>query len=174
MNWKPYLAEFLSSFILVLVALSVVSHISNGGEITKVALALGLTIITLISTWGIFSRGNINPLFSLGASVAGEQPWGQTICFWISQVLGGIAALVTASWLFFRSVNPTHVEYGNSKETDTVDFWAVTRAVLVEVVLSFIMVSAYLFSRRSGNLVNAHHHWTLQGNKTKVNQPKVE
>jgi len=57
-----------------------------------VALAFGLTVVTMAYAVGHISGGHFNPAVSLGAAVSGRLPWKDLPGYWISQVIGGLLA----------------------------------------------------------------------------------
>ncbi|OMC23272.1 aquaporin Z [Mycobacterium colombiense] len=57
-----------------------------------VALAFGLTVVTMAYAVGHISGGHFNPAISLGAAVSGRLPWKDLPGYWISQVVGGLLA----------------------------------------------------------------------------------
>jgi aquaporin Z len=57
-----------------------------------VALAFGLTVLTMAYAVGGISGGHFNPAVSLGLAVAGRFSWNELIPYWVVQVLGGLAA----------------------------------------------------------------------------------
>ncbi len=57
-----------------------------------VALAFGLTVLTMAYAVGGISGGHFNPAVSLGLMVAGRLPAKDLIPYWVAQVLGAIAA----------------------------------------------------------------------------------
>jgi aquaporin Z len=57
-----------------------------------VALAFGLTVVTMAYAVGHVSGGHFNPAISLGAAVGGRLPWKDLPGYWISQVVGGLVA----------------------------------------------------------------------------------
>ena len=57
-----------------------------------VALAFGLTVLTMAYAVGGISGGHFNPAVSLGLAVAGRFRWAELIPYWIAQLAGGIAA----------------------------------------------------------------------------------
>lgn len=57
-----------------------------------VALAFGLTVVTMAYAVGHVSGGHFNPAISLGAAVSGRLPWRDLPGYWISQVAGGLLA----------------------------------------------------------------------------------
>ena len=59
-----------------------------------VALAFGLTVLTMAYAVGPISGGHFNPAVSLGLAVGGRFAWGELIPYWIAQVVGGLVAAV--------------------------------------------------------------------------------
>jgi aquaporin Z len=60
-----------------------------------VALAFGLTVLTMAYAVGHISGAHFNPAVSLGMAIGGRFSWGELIPYWIAQVVGGfVAALV--------------------------------------------------------------------------------
>ena len=56
-----------------------------------VALAFGLTVLTMAYAVGGISGGHFNPAVSLGLAIADRFSWNDLIPYWIAQTLGGIA-----------------------------------------------------------------------------------
>lgn len=57
-----------------------------------VALAFGLTVVTMAYAVGHISGGHFNPAVSLGAAIGGRLPWKDVPGYWIAQVVGGLIA----------------------------------------------------------------------------------
>lgn len=93
---KPSLAEFLGTFWLVFggcgSAVLACNFPDAGIGFVGVALAFGLTLLTMAYTIGPISGCHINPAVSVGLWAAGRFPAGKLAPYIIAQVLGGIAA----------------------------------------------------------------------------------
>ena len=59
-----------------------------------VALAFGLTVLTMAYAVGPISGGHFNPAVSLGLAIGGRFSWGELVPYWIAQVVGGFVAAV--------------------------------------------------------------------------------
>lgn len=60
-----------------------------------IALAFGLTVLTMAYAVGAVSGGHFNPAVSLGLAIGGRFAWSELIPFWIAQLVGGfLAALI--------------------------------------------------------------------------------
>jgi aquaporin Z len=55
-----------------------------------VALAFGLTVLTMAYTVGHISGGHFNPAVSLGLAVAGRFDYKDVLPYWAAQVIGGV------------------------------------------------------------------------------------
>ncbi len=89
-------AEFIGTFWLVLggcgSAVLTLSVPNVGIGILGVALAFGLTIVTMAYCIGHVSGCHLNPAVTLGMVVGGRHPAKDLLPYWIVQVLGAIAA----------------------------------------------------------------------------------
>jgi aquaporin Z len=89
-------AEFLGTFWLVLggcgsaVLAAAFPHVGIG--LLGVALAFGLTVVTMAYAVGHISGAHFNPAVTLGLVAAGRTPPGEAVGYVIVQVAGAIAA----------------------------------------------------------------------------------
>lgn len=92
-------AEVVGTFALVLVTLAALLYAPLSGLGTiGMALGAGLVLAAGTAALGHVSGGHFNPAVSLGAAIAGRLSWLDMPVYWLSQLLGGIAA---AALLFF-------------------------------------------------------------------------
>lgn len=93
---KPYGAEFLGTFWLVLggcgSAVLAAAFPNVGIGLLGVALAFGLTLLTMAYVIGDISGCHINPAVSIGLWAGGRFPARQLLPYIVAQVLGGIVA----------------------------------------------------------------------------------
>lgn len=89
-------AEFFGTFWLVLggcgSAVLAAAFPDLGIGFAGVALAFGLTVVTMAYAVGGISGGHFNPAVSLGLAVAGRFSWKDLIPYWAAQVIGAVAA----------------------------------------------------------------------------------
>ena len=89
-------AEFLGTFWLVFggcgAAVIAAGFPEVGIGFVGVALAFGLTVLTMAYAVGHISGGHFNPAVTLGLWAGGRFPASEIIQYWIAQVLGAIAA----------------------------------------------------------------------------------
>ena len=93
---KSYAAEFIGTFWLVLggcgSAVLAASFPDVGIGWLGVALAFGLTVLTMAYAIGHISGCHLNPAVSLGLWAGGRFPANQLVPYIVAQVLGAIAA----------------------------------------------------------------------------------
>lgn len=93
---RNFAAEFFGTFWLVFggcgSAVLAAAFPELGIGFAGVALAFGLTVLTMAYAVGGISGGHFNPAVSLGLAVAGRFGWKDLIPYWIAQVVGAIAA----------------------------------------------------------------------------------
>jgi len=93
---KPYAAEFLGTFWLVLggcgSAVLAAAFPGVGIGLHGVSLAFGLTVLTMAYAIGHISGCHLNPAVSVGLWVGGRFPVNKLFPYIVSQVAGAIAA----------------------------------------------------------------------------------
>jgi aquaporin Z len=93
---KRLTAEFLGTLWLVLggcgSAVLAAAFPGVGIGLHGVAVAFGLTLLTMAFAIGPISGCHLNPAVSLGLAVAGRFAWKDLLPYWLAQVLGAIAA----------------------------------------------------------------------------------
>jgi aquaporin Z len=60
-----------------------------------VALAFGLTVLTMAYAAGHISGGHFNPAVTLGLCISGRASWGDLPAYWAAQVIGGVGGAIT-------------------------------------------------------------------------------
>lgn len=137
---KKYVAEFVGTAVLVLVACGIA--VATDVNYIGTALAFGLVIVAMAYSIGNVSGCHINPAVSLGMAVAGRMKWVECLKYIIAQVLGAIAgaALLGVILGSFSALGANNFggELANGTE---VTVWI---ALLVETILTFIFVTAVL------------------------------
>lgn len=93
---KRCLAEFMGTFWLVLggcgSAVLAAAYPQLGIGFAGVALAFGLTVVTMAYAVGHISGGHFNPAVTVGLWAGGRIPSKDILPYLLSQVVGGIAA----------------------------------------------------------------------------------
>jgi aquaporin Z len=96
-------AEFIGTFWLVFggcgTAVISAGFPQLGVGFVGVALAFGLTLLTMAYTIGPISGCHINPAVTFGLFLAKRFPARDVLPYWIAQVLGAIAAAAVLYWV---------------------------------------------------------------------------
>ncbi|MBO4419068.1 MAG: aquaporin [Oscillospiraceae bacterium] len=134
---RKYLAEFLGTFVLVLVACGTAVAIGcdvKGGYLA-VAVAFGLVIVAMAYSIGNISGCHINPAVSIAMLVSKKMNVKDFVGYVVAQVLGAIAGAVLLGVIFgfdcgfgANAVDPSNIAGG----------------FVVEVVLTCIFVLTIL------------------------------
>ncbi len=147
-------AEFFGTFWLVFggcgSAIFAAAYPELGIGFAGVALAFGLTVLTMAYAVGGISGGHFNPAVSLGLLVAGRFPAKDLIPYWIAQLLGGIAAaailyLIATGKSGFTAAGFASNGYGELSPGG----YSLTSALLVEIVLTAFFLIVILGSTSS-------------------------
>jgi aquaporin Z len=89
-------AEFVGTFWLVFggcgSAVLAAAFPELGIGFAGVALAFGLTVLTMAYAVGGISGGHFNPAVTLGLAIAGRSAWKEVVPYWIAQVVGAVVA----------------------------------------------------------------------------------
>jgi len=83
-------AEGLGTFVLVFFGCSAV--LASQGNYVAIALAFGLTVLTMAYAVGHISGGHFNPAVSVGAAVSGRMSWKDAGIYSAVQVGAGLVA----------------------------------------------------------------------------------
>jgi|ERR1017187_5062547 MIP family channel proteins len=92
---QKLIAEFIGTFTLVFItAGSICADHFLGGSLglLGIAVASGLAYAAMVTALGHISGGHLNPAVTVGFWVTRRFGTLETICYWLSQLLGAIAA----------------------------------------------------------------------------------
>ncbi|QNT71288.1 aquaporin Z [Defluviicoccus vanus] len=143
---KRLAAEFFGTFWLVFggcgSAVLAAGFPDMGIGFAGVALAFGLTVLTMAYAVGHISGGHFNPAVTLGLWAGGRFPASDIIFYWVAQVIGAIAA---AAVLF-------HIASGHAGFSLSTGFasngfgehspggFSLSSALVAEIVLTFFFL----------------------------------
>lgn len=138
---KAYAAEFLGTLWLVLggcgSAVLAAAFPELGIGFHGVALAFGLTVVTMAYAVGHISGGHFNPAVTAGLVAGGRLPAGQALPYIVAQVLGAIAA---AAILYVIATGQTGVDLGRFASNGYAELspggYSLTAALVCEVVMT--------------------------------------
>ena len=139
-------AEFLGTFWLVLggcgAAVLAAGFPDVGIGFVGVALAFGLTVLTMAYAIGHISGCHLNPAVSVGLCVGGRFPAGELLPYIVAQVLGAIAAagvlLVIASGAEGFDLAGGFASNGYAEHSP--GGYNLTSALVTEVVMTFMFL----------------------------------
>lgn len=138
-------AEFIGTFWLVLggcgSAVLAAGFPELGIGFLGVALAFGLTLLTMAFAIGHISGCHINPAVSVGLMVGGRFPASELLPYVIAQVLGGAAG---AGILYIIATGQPGFELGgfasNGYGEHSPGGYSLTAALVCEVVMTFMFL----------------------------------
>lgn len=149
---KRLFAEFLGTFWLVFggcgSAVLAAAFPEIGIGLLGVALAFGLTVLTMVYAVGGISGGHFNPAVSVGLLVAGRFEARELMPYIVAQVIGAIAAaavlyLVVSGQAGFATVGGFA---SNGYGIASPGGYSLTSALVIEVVLTFFFLIIILGS----------------------------
>ncbi len=134
-------AEFFGTFWLVFggcgSAVLAAAFPELGIGFAGVALAFGLTVLTMAYAVGGISGGHFNPAVSLGLAIANRFAWKNLASYWIAQVLG---AIVAAAALYTIASGKAEFATGGFASNGFGDLspggYSMQAALLIEVILT--------------------------------------
>ena len=136
---KKYLAEFIGTFVLVLVACGVAAVTGCSTEANAsyilTALAFGLVIVAMAYSIGNISGCHINPAVSIAMLVSKKMTGKDFIGYVVSQFIG--ATLGAAVLLIFFGAD-------TGLGTNGLFDGSAGKSLLIEIILTFVFVMAIL------------------------------
>ncbi len=151
---KKLLAEFIGTAWLVLggcgSAVLAAAYPELGIGFTGVALAFGLTVVTMAYAIGHISGCHLNPAVSIGLWIGGRFDKKDLIPYIIAQVLGGI---VGAAILYMIASGKSGFEIGgfaaNGYAEHSPGGYSMMAALITEVVMTFFFLIIILGATHS-------------------------
>jgi aquaporin Z len=144
-------AEFIGTFWLVLggCGSAVLAANFNGAGIglLGVALAFGLTILTMVFTFGYISGGHFNPAVSFGLMVAGRFRAADFIPYVIVQVIGATLAAAALYYIASGQSGFDLVANGlanNGYGEHSPGHYTIAACFLTEVIMTFMFLMIIL------------------------------
>jgi aquaporin Z len=138
-EWRRWIAEFIGTFFLVLVAAGAgVVNAVSGGAIGREAsvVAPALMVMALIFATGAVSGAHLNPVVTIAFSLRREFPWRRVPIYIVAQVAGSILAC-----LFLWALLGKHGQLGATEPGPHISD---LQAMFMEAVLTFGLVTTIL------------------------------
>lgn len=151
---KKLTAEFIGTMWLVLggcgSAVLAAAYPDLGIGFAGVALAFGLTVVTMAYAIGHISGCHLNPAVSIGLWAGGRFPKSDLLPYIVAQVLGGIAG---AAILYLIASGKPGFEIGgfaaNGYGEHSPGGYGMTSALVTEVVMTFMFLMIILGATHS-------------------------
>ncbi|WP_316746050.1 aquaporin Z [Pedobacter gandavensis] len=141
---KKLAAEFIGTFWLVLggcgSAVLACNYPGAGIGFLGVALAFGLTVVTMAYAVGHISGAHFNPAVSVGLWIGGRMETKDLIPYIISQVLGGILAAAVLYVIATGNGSEIGSFASNGYGEHSPGKYSMTAALVTEVVMTFIFL----------------------------------
>lgn len=137
--WRRLLAEFIGTFMLVLVAAGAgVMGTKYPGSVPlqSAAGAVGLIVLVLILSLGRISGAHFNAVVTVGFAMRNVFPWRRVPSYLIAQLLGSIAAALLLRMYFGNLANVGTLEPGVGVGDGGILVW--------EAVLTFGLMTTIL------------------------------
>ncbi|PLW69799.1 aquaporin Z [Pseudohalioglobus lutimaris] len=138
-------AEFVGTFWLVLggcgSAVLAAAFPDVGIGLLGVALAFGLTVLTMAYAIGHISGCHLNPAVSVGLMIGGRFPAGELVPYVVAQVLGGIAGaavlyVIASGQAGFETAGFASNGFGEHSPGG----YTLTAALVCEIVMTFMFL----------------------------------
>lgn len=144
---KKYIAEFIGTFVLVLMCCGtavLTGGFSGVAGVTGISLSFGLAIVTMAYSVGQISGCHINPAVSLAMLISRRMAVGDFVGYVVAQLTGGIAGAGLLKVIVDMTVFADSGLGANGYGEQSATMLPMMGAFLVEVVLTFIFVLTIL------------------------------
>lgn len=149
---NPIVAEFLGTFILILMGTGVCANSSLEGTFAKgfnwllISFGWGMGVYLGVIVAGPSSGAHLNPAVTIGLAVAGKFSWADAPFYILAQLLGAMAGAFL-TWLLYAD------HYNRTDDPGTIKGTFCTcpaikntpRNILSEVVGTFVLIFVVLF-----------------------------
>ena len=108
---QPYLAEFIGTFILILLGVGVNANVSLkdsfafGSGWPLITFGWGFAVFAGVIIAGPYSGAHLNPAVSIGLAVAGRFPWADVPFYALAQLAGAMAGALVVWFQFSDHYN---------------------------------------------------------------------
>jgi aquaporin Z len=166
LDFRKLAAEFVGTFILVLIAVGVATEnfgfklfgSSVAAGVVTTSFAFGLVLMALAYAIGPISGCHVNPAVTLGFLAAGRMKVTEAVAYMVAQVAGAIAGAAVL-WQIFSNI-PHYNRKVEGLGTDGYGAASLvhmnqTGAFITEVILTFIFVTVILFATHKAAIQGA-------------------
>jgi aquaporin Z len=150
MNYKPLVAEFVGTFMLMSAVLGATFYSagapSGAAGILSVALSIGLTVIALTLSIGHISGAHYNPAVTLGLAAAGRFHLGDAVLYVAVQCAGAIAAAALFAVIGHAPASYAANGFGSLSMIKA----GLVSVFLIETLLTAFLLMVFMGSTRKG------------------------
>lgn len=136
---KAYLTEFIGAFFLVL-TIGLAEH--SGSPLAP--LAIGSALMVMVYMGGHISGAHYNPAITLAIWLRGKLPASQVVPYWLSQILGSLAAAFAVHILTGRTFAP-------APSPDATGMQALGVEILYTFLLALVVLNVATSKKTEGN-----------------------
>ncbi|MCC7450353.1 MAG: aquaporin [Anaerolineae bacterium] len=130
-------AELIGTFMLVLVGAGAVTILNQNPpaavNVVVAALAHGLILVVIASTYGHISGAHVNPAVTLALLVGRQINLTRAVVYWVAQFAGGIIAAG-----LLRVIFPAATNLGQTVPVANISG---PQALMIEAILTFFLAS---------------------------------
>ncbi|OQP40994.1 aquaporin Z [Niastella yeongjuensis] len=145
---KKNIAEFIGTFWLVFggcgSALLAASFPHLGIGFVGVAIAFGLTVLTIAYSMGHISGAHLNPAVTIGLWAGGRHPAGEVLPYIVSQIAGGLAAAVVLYFIVTGNGSSIGTFAANGYGEYSPGKYSLPAAFVTETVMTFMFLMIIL------------------------------
>lgn len=149
---NPILAEYLGTFILILMGTGVCANSSlkdtfaSGADWVLISFGWGLGVYLGVIIAGPSSGAHLNPAVTIGLAVAGKFAWADAPLYILAQLLGAMSGAFL-TWLLYADHYNRTENAGTIKGTFCTSpaIKNIPRNVLSEVTGTFVLILVVLF-----------------------------
>ena len=145
---KKYFGEFIGTFWLVFggcgSALLAAKFPEVGIGLVGVALAFGLTVLTIVYSLGYISGAHLNPAVTLGLWMGGRFSGKDILPYIIAQIIGGIAAAGVLYIIVTGNGSAIGTFAANGYREHSPGRYSLLAAMVTEFVMTFMFLTVIL------------------------------
>jgi aquaporin Z len=142
--FKKLAAEFFGTFWLVLGGTGTAVLAGSGVGTLGIALAFGLTVLTMVYAVGHISGGHFNPAVSFGLWAGGRFSGKELLPYVVAQVIGAIVASAVLYFIASGVDNYAGNLASNGYGEHSPGGYSYTSALVTEVVMTFMFLFVIL------------------------------
>ncbi len=137
---KKFTAELIGTFWLVLGGCGAAVLAGSSIGTLGIALAFGLTVLTMVIAVGYISGGHFNPAVTVGLIIAGRAKWSDAPAYFIAQIIGA----TLAAWLIGYLAGSWENLASNGMGEHSPGGFTLSQGIVMEIVMTFMFLMIIL------------------------------